>query len=299
MAMFVRVIDSGSFSAAARTVGKTPSAVSRQIARLEAKLGVRLLVRSTRKLQLSEVGQGVYGACCKMLAAAQSASDVVGQFMMRPHGLVRISAPVSYGKVVISPLVAAFLERQPDVDVQLLLTDRQVDLIDDDIDLAIRIGQEPPLGLVARALTPVRHVLCASAGYLERIGAPPTPQALDSHSCLFFGEHVDDCKWQLVRGAEQVNVKVRGRFIVNHSEAMLEAVCDGAGIGFLPSFTAGRALQCRRVVQLFPDWQLVSAYHGTAWLLSLPNRNLPPKVRVLIDHLNGALRPQREPSENV
>lgn len=285
MAVFVRVVELGGFSAAARSLGQTPSAVSRQIARLEVDLGVRLLIRTTRKVQLSEVGRSVFHACNEMLAAAMSATDVVGTFMRQPHGLVRVSAPMTFGKILISPLLPAFLNRYADVDVQLMLTDRHVDLIDDDVDLVIRIEPDPPPGLIAMPLAQVNYVLCASTGYLAQAGAPLVPQELGTHSCLFFGDNVGDNRWNLVRGQCKVVVNVRGRLIVNHSEAMLDAIKNGAGIGFLPYFTARDALVQNDVTQLFPDWELISPYRGTAWLLSLPNRHLPPKVRIFIDYL--------------
>lgn len=290
MAVFVRVVEEGSFSSAARALGQTPSAVSRQIAKLETDLGVRLLVRTTRKLQLSEVGASVYDSCRAMLSAARSATETVGRYMGHPRGLVRLSAPMTFGKIVISPLLPDFLARYPDVDVQLIFTDQMLDLVDDEVDLVIRIQDQPALGLVARSLVPVRYVLCASHRYLQNAGHPNTPTDLAQHHCLFFGDEIADKNWSLVKEQERVEVTVRGRLIVNHSEAMLEAVIAGVGVGLLPDFTARQALACGEISVLFPDWQLHSPYQGTAWLLTLPNRHLPPKVRVLIEYLVAHLR---------
>jgi len=291
LATFVRVVELRSFSAAARSLGQTPSAVSRQISRLESELGVRLLVRTTRKLQLSEIGERVYRACENMMSAAESVSDIAGQFIEKPHGLVRASAPMTYGKIVVSPHVTSFLRDHPDVDVQLLLTDHNVDLIDDAVDFVIRIDRTPPPNLIAKPLSPVQYVLCASKIYLSEMGYPLTPGELSAHNCLFFGETPSDNRWCFHRDGEEVFVTVRGRFIINHSEAMIEAVKEGAGIGFLPHFTARSSLQRNEVIQLFPDWELVTPYSGTAWLLYLPNRHLPPKVRVFIDHLFRSISP--------
>ncbi len=284
-ATFVRVVELGSFSAAAHSLGQTPSAVSRQMSRLEAELGVRLLVRTTRKLQLSEVGERIYRVCKDMLTAAESVEDLASQFVEKPQGLVRGSAPMTYGKIVVSPQVAPFLKQYPDVDVQLMLTDRVVDLIEDAVDFVIRIEQEPPPNLIAKALSPVRYVLCAASDYLAANGHPASPADIAGHGCLFFGDRLSDNRWQFRKADAQESVAVRGRFIVNHSEAMVEAVRDGAGIGFLPHFTARALLERGEVVQVLPDWQLVTPYSGTAWLLYLPNRHLPPKVRVFIEHL--------------
>ncbi|AJK50776.1 LysR family transcriptional regulator [Burkholderia plantarii] len=289
LATFVRVVELRSFSAAAHSLGQTPSAISRQISRLESELGVRLLVRTTRKLQLSEIGERVYRACEDMMSAAESVSDITGRFIEKPHGLVRASAPLSYGKAVVSPHVTAFLREHPEVNVQLRLTDQEIDLIDDAVDFVIRIGEEPPPNLVAKPLSPVRYVLCASEAYLAGRGRPATPRELAAHDTLFFGDHHADHRWCFRRDGEEQQVTVRGRFVVNHSEAMLDAVRVGAGVGFLPDFTARAALKQNEVVRLFPDWQLITPYSGIAWLLYQPNRHLPPKVRVFIDHLLHAI----------
>jgi DNA-binding transcriptional LysR family regulator len=293
MAVFVRVVDEGSFSNAARTLGQTPSAISRQIARLEAALGVRLLVRTTRKLQLSEVGASVYDACQTMLNGARAATETAAQYMGQPRGLVRLCAPMTFGKIVIAPLLPTFLAEHPDVDVQLLFTDQQLDLVADEVDLAIRIEAHPAPGMVARKLVEVRYVLCASTQYLQAAGMPNKPEDLAQHHCLYFGDGLADNQWTLIHDDVRVDVAVHGRLIVNHSEAMLEAVRAGVGIGFLPDFTARQALSRGEVIPLFPEWQLLSPYQGTAWLLTLPNRHLPPKVRVLIDHLVAHLHGRR------
>lgn len=290
MAVFVRVVELGSFTAVAQSLGQTPSAISRQISRLEKKLGVRLLMRTTRKLRLSEVGQDVFQSCSQMLSAAYSATEAVGNFIEKPQGLVRASAPMTYGKIVISPHVNSFLQEYPEVDVQFILTDRVVDLIDDSMDFVIRIEQSPPLGLAAKRLMEIKYVLCASSDYLERRGRPETPKKLKEHDCLFFGDNENDSKWLFRRSLEKIAVTVRGRYIVNHSEAMLEAVQNGAGIGFLPFFTARKALERNELIRLFSDWDLVTPYQGTAWILYLPNRYLPPKTRLFIDHLAANIK---------
>lgn len=290
MAVFVRVVELGSFTAVAQSLGRTPSSISRQISRLEKKLGVRLLMRTTRKLGLSEAGQGVFQSCSEMLSAAYSATEAVGNFIETPQGLIRASAPMTFGKIAISPHVDAFLRKYPEVDVQLILTDKVMDLIDDSMDFVIRIEQSPAQGLAARRLIEIKYVLCASPDYLERRGKPETPTELKGHDCLFFGDNENDSKWVFRRGLDKITASVRGRYIVNHSEAMLEAVQTGAGIGFLPFFTARKALERNKLIQLFPDWELITHYQGSAWILYLPNRYLPPKTRLFIDHLAANIK---------
>ena len=162
MAVFARVVDAGSFSAAARQLGIAPSAVSRQVARLEGVLRVRLLERTTRKLRLTEAGTAAYTRCQAMVAAAREVLALSDTSTTTPRGLVRISMPKAFGRLVVHPLMAAFLQQYPEVDVQLVITDRTVDLFEEAIDLAIRITDTPPPGLAGRPLMRIRHLACAS-----------------------------------------------------------------------------------------------------------------------------------------
>lgn len=200
---------------------------------------------------------------------------------------MKLSVPKAFGRKLIAPRIPAFLQMYPDIDVQLLLTDNPVDLISDDLDLMIKITDAPPLGLAARPLLNVSHVLCATQGYLAAHGVPQHPSDLAHHSCLYLGETPGDNRWQLRHAvsSEAVNVTVHGRFITNHSEARLDGVLEGLGISCLPLFTAQQALAENRMVQVLPDWQYVTSYFGMAWILYQPNRYLSPKCRVLIDYL--------------
>ncbi|MDP2147458.1 MAG: LysR family transcriptional regulator, partial [Pseudomonas sp.] len=166
MAIFVKVVETGSFSEAARQLGASPSAVSRSISRLEQALATRLLQRTTRKLRLSEGGEEVFKRCQEMVSAARSVMEVSGQYTHEAEGLVRVSVPKAVGRFVVHPHMPEFLRRYPKVDVQLILEDRQVDLIDDNVDLSIRITDSPPPGLVGRQLLPIEHLLCATPQYL-------------------------------------------------------------------------------------------------------------------------------------
>ena len=290
MAAFVRVVDCGSFSAAARELGVTPSALSRQVARLERALSLRLLERSTRKLRLSEAGAEAYRRCVAMVAAARATMDLTGEFLDLPQGLLRVAVPKAFAKSVVGPLVAQFLRAYPDVALQLLVNDFALDPLAEDADLVIRITEQPPEGLVARALMPVRQLLCAAPAYLAAHGTPQHPRELAQHQCLYLGEHAADSQWRLRRGAEVHSVTVHGRYIVNHSELRLDGVVQGFGIGCLPHFTVQQALARGDVVQVLADWDFVTAYQGTAYALYLPNRHLAPKVRVFIDYLVAQLQ---------
>lgn len=289
MASFVRVVECGSFSAAARQIGSSGSAVSRQVAQLEQVLGLRLLERTTRRLRLSEAGAEVFERCREMLSAAQAAVAVGDRLMSHPRGRVRLSVPKAFGKYLIAPLLADFLARYPEVDVSLNLADRSPDLIGEQFDLLVCITDQPPTALAGRPLCQVRQLLCASPEYLARAGTPQHPQELVRHACLYLDELADDHRWHFSNGSEQAVVNVRGRLASNHSEVRLNGALNHLGIACLPSFTAAAALAEGRLVQVLTSWRYTGSYQGTAWILYHPNRHLPPKLRVLIDHLAAGL----------
>ncbi len=290
MATFARVVDAGNFSEAARQLGSTPSTVSRQIKRLEESLGTRLLERSTRSVRLTDSGAQVYGYCRDIVGAASGAVDVAGQAVGEPRGNVSISAPIAYARSVIHPLIPGFLRNWPDVDVQLVFADREVDPLRDDVDVVIRLTRSPPLGLAGRQIGTVKWLLCASPGYLAANGTPVEPRDLARHECLYLGETVDDNRWHFRRGTQTQSLEVRGRYIANHTGARLDAALQGFGIASLPDFTAAQALSEGGLVQVLDEWAFEARpYMGPVWLLYPPNRFLPSRVRALIDYLASHL----------
>ncbi|MGE8213533.1 MAG: LysR family transcriptional regulator [Stenotrophomonas sp.] len=294
MVTFVKVVETGSFSEAARQLGATPSATSRSVARLEKALGIRLLQRSTRKLRLSDLGQEVFQRCSDVSSAAQSVMSISHQLSPEPQGLVRVSVPKAVGRALIHPHVADFLAHYPKVDLLLRFEDRKLDLIDDEIDLAIRISDHPAPGLMGRPLLAIDHLLCASPQYLAARGTPRQPQDLRDHDCIYLGEEPGDARWKLQRQGRSVSVNVRGRYAVNHTGARLDAVLNHLGIGSLPYFTAKQALQEGRIVQVLRDWTFQSNYGGQAWVLYAPTRHLPPKLTAFIGFM--AERLAKEPT---
>ncbi|MBC2385125.1 LysR family transcriptional regulator [Pseudomonas sp. WS 5106] len=285
MAIFVKVVEAGSFSEAARQLGASPSSVSRSISRLEKALATRLLQRTTRKLRLSEGGEEVFKRCQEMVNAARSVMEISGQYTHEAEGLVRVSVPKAVGRFVIHPHMPAFLQRYPKVDVQLILEDRPVDLIDDNLDLILRISESPPPGLVGRPLFPIEHLLCATPQYLAEHGTPQHPHDLQEHSCIYLGETPADARWKFRQAGKTVTVGVRGRYAANHTGVRLDAVLQHVGIGSLPYFTARHALEAGTVVQVLAQWDFIASYHGEVWLLHSPTRYLPAKLRVFIDYL--------------
>lgn len=200
---------------------------------------------------------------------------------------MRIGAPRAYGKELISPHIAEFLQRYPKVDIQLMLTDRQVDLINNDLDLVIRITDTPPAGLAGRPLVQVSHILGASERYLQRHGIPEHPHDLARHQCIWLGEVAGDNHWKFRHrpSRQEVSVAVHGRYASNHSKARLEGIISDLGIGCLPWFSASEALAQRQIIRVLPEWDYMTTYYGMSWILWHPNRFLPPKCRVTIDFL--------------
>ncbi|WP_333499177.1 LysR family transcriptional regulator [Kluyvera sp. CHPC 1.2972] len=292
LATFVLIIDQGSFTAAAKAAGATPSAISRSVSRLEQALGSRLLHRTTRKLALSETGKMVYEHAQEMLNAAQMALDSGSSRQQVAQGKLTVSVPKAVGHFVIHPLMAEFLKRYPDVDVCLRLEDRYMDLIDDGVDLALRISQSPSPGLYGKALMPVSHVICATPAYLRQHGTPDTPQALRHHSCISLGETPADARWKFRLGEKSETIQTHGRYAANHTGVRLDAVKNHLGIGSLPLFTAREALANGEIVQVLPEWEFISDYSGDLWLLWTRNQHMPARMRAMIDYLSEKL-PQR------
>ena len=289
LATFVLIIDQGSFTAAAKATGATPSAISRSMSRLEQALGSKLLHRTTRKLALSDTGKMVYEHAQEMLNAAQMAMDSGSSRQQVAQGKLTVSVPKAVGRFVIHPLMAEFFERYPDVDVCLRLEDRYMDLIDDGVDLALRISQSPSPGLYGKALMPVSHVICATPAYLRRYGTPDSPQALREHCCISLGETPADSRWKFRLGEKSETIQTHGRYAANHTGVRLDAVKNHLGIGSLPLFTARESLANGEIVQVLPEWEFISDYSGDLWLLWTRNQHMPARMRAMIDYLSEKL----------
>jgi DNA-binding transcriptional LysR family regulator len=285
MAVFSQVVDSGGFSAAARLLGLNTSAVSRHVARLEAHLGGRLLQRTTRSLALTELGRQVYAACTRMVSTAREIHALAGSYSARPNGVIRVTAPIVFGQVWLAPKLRGFLERYAEIDVRLTLVDRTVDLIEEGVDLAIRIARELAPGLAARTLCAMRYVLVASPEYLARRGLPDTPEALREHACSHLGYAAFGDAWTLKRGDAIAHVNVPARLTINNSAAILAMVESGGGIGLVPDFTARGALDTGQVRQVLPEWEFCEPYTGSVHAVYMPGPHLALKVRAFIDYL--------------
>ena len=285
MVTFVRVAESGGFSAAAGALHMTPSAVSRHVSKLEKALGVQLIRRTTRRFQLTEAGDEAFERCRVIVLAAQDTFQIAQRHMGRPQGKLRLSAPKAFAMHLLQPHLLEFLTLFPEVDVQVIVTNKRVDPILDGVDLAFEVTDSPSEGMASRKLMMVEQVICGSPGYLNHASAVREPHDLTNHSCVYSGETADDNIWRFTKNEHTQEVVAKGRFAANHSDMLLDAVIAGIGVGSIPDFVARAALRDGRVKRILADWTVQSNCQGTAHILYLPNRYLAPKCRVLIDFL--------------
>jgi len=278
--VFVAVVENSGFSAAARSLGVSKSAVSKRINQLEAHLGVRLLHRTTRKLSLTEAGERFFEHAAQALTAAGQAEDAVTELQGEPQGNLKISSPMSFGRLHVAPLIPKLLQRHPKLQIDLVMDDRKVDLVAGGFDVAIRAGNLPASTLIARKLAPLRQVLCASPDYIDRYGRPGTPAELSSHNCVLYSYSSDANEWTLIGESGPETVTVSGSYQVNNSEALLEALREGVGIGRLPTFVAGPDLKTGRLVKLFESYRIPEF---TIYAVFPERQYLPAKVRAFLD----------------
>ncbi len=288
MALFAGVVEAGSFTGAAAQLGLSKSAVSKQVSRLEERLGARLMNRTTRRLSLTEAGQAFYEGCQKVVAEAEAAEQAVTHLAAAPRGVLRVNAPMSFGILHVAPVLPALLEACPELSLDLTLNDRRVDLVEEGYDLAIRIVALGDSSLIARRLAPSHRVLCAAPAYLAagRVlgrGPPAAPEDLAAHECLVYSYQAAGQAWRLSGPTGDKRVKIAGRLKVNNGDALLAAALAGLGVAFLPSFIAGDALRRGRLEQLLPDWR--DGQETSVYAIHPAGRKVPPKVRVFIDFL--------------
>ncbi|TIQ36061.1 MAG: LysR family transcriptional regulator [Mesorhizobium sp.] len=282
IAAFTRVVDSGSFSAAARHLKISKSAVSANVQRLEQRLGIRLLNRTTRRLSMTEAGAAYYRHCARILAEAEAAEQAATALQREPRGTLRISAPNSFGWMHVAPAVPAFLKRYPELSVDISLSPAYVNLVDEGLDLAIRIGVLEDSPLIVRKLAPSRLVACAAPAYLEEHGVPHEPDDLAKHNCLCTDLLPWGDEWRLVGKRGEVRVAVSGNVRSNSAETLRAAVLQGIGIAVLPTWAAGEALRAGALRRVLEAWKLPTS---TIYAVYPGNRLMSMKVRAFVDHL--------------
>jgi DNA-binding transcriptional LysR family regulator len=289
MEVFARVVDEGAMASAARSLNLTPSAVSKLITRLENRLGTRLLARTTRALTLTDEGEAYYRASLRILRDMNEAEQSATGGTVR--GRLRVNAAVPFGTMFVAPLIGPFLDRHPNVIVDLSLTDDVVDLVAERADVAIRMGDLPDSALLARKLGQSRRVVCAAPDYLERNGTPMKPRDLERHECLTFNFRRARTGWPFQRGAGKVEQHpVSGKALVNNGETMRQMAIAGLGIARLGRFHVAADIEAGTLVPLLEDYnpgdlELMHAVH-------VGGGHVPRRVRVFIDYLAERLAEQ-------
>ncbi|WPP01583.1 LysR family transcriptional regulator [Pseudomonas sp. HR96] len=256
MRLFVQVMESGSFTGAAEQLGLSKQYVSRRLMQLEERLGVRLLNRSTRRLDVTPLGQGYYESAVRLLAEVLQVEEGIAGQNSQPRGTLRLSAPLSFAMEHLGSLLPEFLKRYPDVSVEVDLSDRPVDLIGEGYDLVLRIGLLEDSSLIARHLAVIPRVYCASPEYLAERGTPQEPQQLSEHDCLPYG-HSRQVHWRFEgQGGKgkPSSLAVSGRIRANNGELLRDAAIAGLGIAYLPLFIVGAALRDGRLVRVLDDY---------------------------------------------
>lgn len=280
MALYVKVVECGSFSKAAVREGVPVSTVSRKIADLEKALNVRLLERSTRQLRMTEIGQDYYERCRRGLAEFDAADSLVTDRQIELSGRLRISVPPSMSDIVVMPLVTAFQTLHPKVIVHCLVTERFIDHIGDGIDLSLRVGDLKDSSLVASTVTMNRSKLIASPSYLASIGSLSHPQEVLPHVKVAFSRWEKPVQWTLISADSTVQINPEPRFVLNEYAGVLQGVVDGLGISEVPGFICESALQAGRLVEVLPKWRFATIKMAAAYP---SNRYLSPLVRAFKD----------------
>lgn len=279
MEVFVNVVDRGSFTAAAEEAGTSTTSVTTHIKALERRLGTRLLNRTTRRLSLTEIGRSFYEQCVDILGRIDTAETSAREMHAVPRGRLKISAPVALGAHLILPVLSDFLKAHPQVEVQLMLNDRLVDLTEEGFDVAFRFGKLADTSLVARPLRSLGRVVCASPDYLATHGTPEAPDQLVAHNCLAFHYVQPETEWHFDK-PKPYTVSVSGQLSVNNVQALLTAVLNGIGIAMLPDFLVANYFATGQLVPLFPEQDFSRA---PLQLVYLPDRQMTPKLRSFID----------------
>lgn len=289
MRTFRAVVDAGSFSAAARSLSITTAWASKLVSQLEEHLGAQLLVRTTRRLALTDAGHLYLERCVRLLGDLEEAEHSVGRLQESPRGRLRVSAPMSFGLIRLAPLLPDFQRRFPEVELDVLLNDRRIDLVEEGIDVAVRIGAGlEDSTLVARKLGTGERVVCAAPSYLRAHGTPRHPRELAGHRCLRYSVHAAPGTWEFDGPEEHVTVDVRGPLQVNNSIALRAAAVAGVGIILAPDFVVEEDLHAKKLRRILPAWT-PSGYRVFA--VSPPTRFATPKARAFVDLLAHALGP--------
>jgi DNA-binding transcriptional LysR family regulator len=282
MNVLTRVVSSGSFAEAARRLGVTRSAISKAITQLEQELGVRLLDRTTRRVTPTEAGLAYYERCLAILAQISETEAQVSRLHDEPKGVLKVNGPMSFGTLYLGSAIADFMDRYRDLKVELTLSDRMIDPLEEGVDVTVRIGAMVDSSLIARRISTARVLLVASPEYLARNGMPKTPADLVGHKCLHYGHSTTVPRWPLTDNGTSITVPVAACLSSNNGDTLRDAAVKGIGIARQPSFIVGSDIAAGRLVVVLPDFPPQDV---TIHALYAPNRFLAAKSRVFIDFL--------------
>ncbi len=285
--LFVKTIDEGNFSEVGRQLHMAPSSISRKINALEEELGVRLLQRTTRNINLTEAGKIYYELVSKILNDLNEAQLAITQLQATPKGTLRINVAIPFGERNIIPLLPEFLAMYPELKIDLTLEDRAVDLIEERVDLSIRIGSLSDSSIVARKLAENRFVICGSPQYFETHERPTVPSELSHHNCIFNKNIYSGNTWQFKKGNSTENISVTGNFQANTGGALYNAMLSHLGLAALPTWYVGEDIKQGRLQRVLEDYDinLPAMTDSAIYALYPAGQYLPPKVRVFIDYL--------------
>ena len=287
---FVAVAEAGSFTSAAKVLGRDASVLSRRVSQLEERLGVRLLSRTTRRVALTQAGASYCSRVQVLLDELASANREATDAAASPQGVVRVSLPVSFGRQWVAPLLPAFLARHPKIRLDLRFTDRFVDVVAEGFDVSIRVaaGALRDSSLTTRKIAAYRSVLVAAPGYLSARGTPKTPAELMQHTCLGFTGTAAWPDWPLTKDGKRHTIRPECALVSDHSEVLLMAAMAGAGITFVADWLAGSALRDGRLIEVLPGWG--GKQSGGVYAILPPGRLVPTKTRVFVDEIAQAIK---------
>jgi DNA-binding transcriptional LysR family regulator len=296
MAILLRVVQAGSLSAAARQLGMSLATVSRRLSELETHLQAQVLNRSSRRLSLTDAGRLYVEACTRILDQVEEAERSIVGVYKEPKGRLTVTAPIVFGRMHMIPIVGQFLDEYPDIDLKLILADRLLDMLETNIDVAVRIGALADSSLVATRVGAVRRVVCAGTAYLERHGRPARPEDLQKHSCVTFDNLASPDAWRFVGAQSDVVVPIRSRLTVTTAEAALDAVLAGLGFSCLLSYQISESRRAGLIDVVLQD------YERPAWpvsVLHLGQENPPKRLRAFLDFLTPRLRARLAEEETL
>ncbi len=287
MTTFLAVVEGGSLSAASRELGMPLATVSRKVSELETHLKTKLLIRTSRRLALTDAGRSYLAACKRILEDVDEAERAAAGEYSAPRGDLVITAPVVFGRLHVLPIVNQFLKAFPEIDIRLMLADRVFNLYEVDIDLAVRIGELPDSNLIATKIGTIRQTVCGSPAYFKEHGTPKTPQDLSRHQCVIFDGLMSQQDWKFTANGKPLSVPIRPRLLVNNAEAAVEAAAASVGITRVLSYQAADALRSGKLVRVLKKFEPAAS---PANLVYAGQGRLPIKLRAFIDFAAPRLR---------